>query len=887
MWRHRLARWVHALVHRRQIERDLQAEIDAHLEAEAEELSRVDGLAPDEARRQALINFGGIERWREGHRDVRGTRLLDDARRDLALAVRSLRRNMGFATAVILSLGVGIGGVAVVFTWLERFAISPTPLVDERGLVRMVAAKPDGSESPVGLSYPAFVDWKRDARTVGTTIAFSPQAFGVRTTPTQIPAERVWGVFASANYFQALGVPLARGRFEDPLGDLPGVPPVAVISDRFWRSHFGGAAGVIGTTIDIDEHPVVIVGIAPRGFLGSEAVLAFDVWVNLGASPEFIAGLDPLANRRLHWLSIIARRRPDASMHAVKAEALAISQRVAASYPEEASLILRPVAMSADQGPRQLLTPLLVALLAAAVLLLAVVWANATGLFLARTTARSREIGIRRALGASRVQIVRHLLSEALVLASAALALAGAVAFYGHDVLLRLVPPLSISIDLGPWWSNPTGLLVATLGVLSVIVCALPPSVRVSRESTLTSLRDNERGGGRSTSRSRALLVVAQVAFATTAVMVAALFLRSLNAVRHVETGLVEPEAVVVAYTNLGFVGEQADNVATFLRRYLEVASSRPGVTSAAVSSELPLGFEAGEAQQVDAEGYAKQKADPLFTLVNRVSPGYLGTLGVKLVSGREFRNDDARGAADVAIINQAFVDRYFGGSSGLGRRVRVRSRWATVVGVAATAKYVSLTEQPRPFVYLPLLQWPAEELKLELRGTGGIERLGPVIRSVVREASPTLPLLDVQTLRVSTDASLFLQRFAASILGVLGGIAAMLAGLGLYAVIAYSVLRRRRETGIRVALGASPRRVLVLFLGGSGRVWGPGLGIGLLLAVGAARLIQNQLAGIHATDAMTLLSVTTFVMFLSIAASLIPSWRAARTDPVSALRLE
>jgi len=799
---------------------------------------------------------------------------------DVRFAVRAIRARPGLTLAAAVSLGIGIGANTIVFTWMERFVFRPLPGVDgyDRLAQVRIRAPEDRSWS---LSYPTFRDWRDQSQTLDIAVSRF-FAGGLRDAQG---VSRVWAQVVSANYFQVLQVrPLLGRTFR--LDEEAGAAPVAVLGYSLWRERFNADSAALGRTMTINGHPITIIGVAPPGFGGAEMGLAFDLFLPLTLEPLLSGRPSWLENRGWQSYQGIGRLRDGVSLAQARAELDAIARRVAEASGDADVRGAFVVAFGETGGPA-LLRPALTALLGITAVLLLIACANVASLLLARALSRRREIGVRLALGASRWRLVRQLLIESLVLSVLAGGVGLLVAAWGRNVMYAFVPlapvPISFEID----FAGRAVAFAAALTGVTVLLFGLLPAVRASRPDLVGSLRD-EIGEGRPGRFSlQGSLVVGQLALSVLSLVAAGLFVRSLQVANDTDFGFTAPDSVLLVGTDLSLAGYTDSSAVRIMGALLERVRAVPGVAAAGAASTVPLGFGGTNSSSTEIEGYTPGKDEN--TSVNRstVTTGYFEAMGIPIVRGRAFNRTDEGGGSHVAIVNQAFADRYWPRQDPIGRRVRQGADWLTVVGVTSTGKYQALNEAPTPVVYSMLGEGRDLFLTTHLRLTRPPREMVPVLRAAFAEVGRNIPFLDVRTMAEHMGASMFTQRMAAWMLAAFGGIALVLSSIGIYGVLTHLVSRRTREIGVRLALGASRREVMGMVLRRAGRQVAVGLLLGAGLALAAGQLLRSQLLGVSPADPLTYAAIGMLLAGVALVASWLPARRASRVDPMVALRCD
>ena len=807
---------------------------------------------------------------------------MDALARDLRHAFRVLRRDLGVTLVALLSIALAIGANATIFTWLDGLVLHPLPAVpDVDRIVQLHTLGPQGAVWSV--SYPDLQDWRAQAHAFTGIAGYDFIQASVRTTGQ---AERAFGLLATANYFDVLEVRPMLGRVFVPAEDsTPGAHAVVVLSYGYWRRRFGGDSGVVGRSVLFNGRPFTVVGVAPPRFSGNFAGLAFDFWAPLTMQAALDGPGDRLGVRSSQWIEAFARLRPGVTLADARGDVRMIEARLAGTYQED-----RQLSATADgfgsTPPVVWFRPAFLALLGITGIVLLIACANVANLLLTRAAGRVKEIGIRIALGARRSRLIRELLLESLLLAAGGGALGIAIASWSKGLFAEFIPraaPVPIALDLTVNARVLAFAAAITLG--TVLAFGLVPALRASRPDLVPALKDESVGRGISRSRLRGALVVTQLALSMVALVAAGLFIRSLRYAGTIDRGFTDPAHVLLVSTDMQLAGYSTPRALALYEELRSRIAALPGVGSAAVAANIPLGFGGHNSDAAAVEGYTAQPGENMSIETNRVGVGYFRTMGTRLVAGREFDATDRAGGLPVVVVNQAFVDRYWRGLDPIGRRVGIGGATNTVVGVVATGRYHSLDEPPTPFVFFPLSQLYAGGVALVVRTAVPALDLVEPVRRQFAAVDPAVPFLDPQTLEEFTGAAVFVQRAVAWLLAAFGGLALVLAAMGIYGVMSHGVAQRTREIGIRGALGAGRREITGLILGQGARMTALGLATGAAAALGVAQLLRHQLLGVQPTDPITLASIALLLGAVALAASYLPARRAAAVDPATALR--
>jgi predicted permease len=795
---------------------------------------------------------------------------------DVRHACRAILRMPVLATVVVASLGVGIGVNTAVFSWVQALVLRPLPGVSDASSFFLVEARADTGSYP-GVSWLEYRDLQERLRSLPELLAFRMAPLNVGE-PAQ--SQRTFGLLVSGNYFSALGLRPALGRLLRPdEATRAGGEAVVVISHEYWRTRFGAASGVLGRILRVNDRTLTIVGVAPARFQGTALGLNFDLWVPATLAPLLLGGSPELEDRTARGYSVMGRLGPSGTRAQAQVELDRAMRELARIHPETNARVQGEVMpfWLPPRGPQRMLASAVAVLQGIMLLLLLAVCGNTANLLLARASARHREIGVRLALGSGRWRVVSLMLTENLMLALAGAALGIAIAMWATEAL-RAVPligafPIKFQTDL-----DAISLAFAiVLGLCCGLVFGIAPALQLSGVDPLAALRSGARAAGRSAARN--LLMGVEVGLALVVLLAAAMFWRSFSDTRETDPGF-RREGVLLA--NYDFTGRNADGgtAREFAGRLLERLRALPGVESAAIASSVPLDIHGLPSRVFTLEGRATSEAAPDRALTNTVTPGYFETMGIPLRSGTDFTALADVTAPPQAIVNEEFVRRYARGEL-IGRRLESRGTEFVVAGVVANSLSESFGEAPAPVIYLSYRDRPSARGEIHLRTRAGVEPLlAPQVERAVRELDPALPIYDVRTLTEHVEKNLFLRRIPARMFVVLGPLLLVLAAIGIYASVAYTVSHRTMEIGVRLALGATSGRVVRQIVGETLAVIAAGAAIGWIVALGIDRhLIRGPLyLSVFAGVPLVLL------LFAAVACWL-PAWRAAAMEPTSALR--
>ena len=795
---------------------------------------------------------------------------------DLRHAWRAIRRAPVLAAVVVGSLGIGIGVNTTVFSWVQAVVLRPLPGVEDAARYHLVEPLSDAGSHP-GASWPEYLDLRARLTAVPELIAFRMTPFTVGAADH---AERSYGLLVSGNYFRGLGLQPALGRFlrEDEVARA-GAAAVVVISHGYWETRFARSRDVIGQTLRVNERPLTIIGVAPAGFQGTVLGLDFDLWVPATMAPVLLGASRELDDRGIRGYSLMGRLAPEATLPRAQSETDAAMRDLALRYPESNAGMraeVRPF-WRAPRGPQLMLARALMILQGVMILLLLAVCGNTANLLLARASARQREVGVRLALGAGPWRVTSLLLTESLMLALGGAVVGTALALWGTQAL-RAVPMISAFPIRFQTSVNTTGLVFAlALGLGCGLVFGLIPALQLSRVDPLLALRSGVHGAGRSGTRNA--LMGAQVALALIVLTAAALFLRSFRETRSTDPGFRRDGVLLAAY-DLSARNPDADRSRSFAADLLARLAAVPNVDAAAIATSVPLDIHGLPVRPFTLEGRARPDNVPDQALSNIVTPGYFRTLAIPFRAGADFTSLDDGAAAPQVIVNDAFVQRYLGNAEPIGRRLVSRGRTYTIVGVVKTTLYDSFGERPTPAMYFSYRDRPSATGEIHLHASRGVESLAADIRRAVRDIDPTLVVYDVRTLDEHIEKNLFLRRIPARMFVVLGPLLLLLAAIGIYAVVSYSVSRRTVEIGVRHALGATSNRVVLEIVSDTMRTIAWGAAIGWLVAL----LVEVHLGG-GVIYLPIVVGVPALLFTVAAIACWIPARRAAYGDPAAALR--
>ncbi|HUX33135.1 MAG TPA: ABC transporter permease [Gemmatimonadaceae bacterium] len=881
--------WLTRILGRRRLYDDLSDEMQAHLDEKTDALI-ASGMPRAHAEAAARRAFGNVTRLREEGRDAWQWPTLESFLMDARYALRQLRRAPALTAVIVLTLAVGIAATTTVFSWTRAILLDPLPGAGNPGRV-LALESTTASGTSVPTSWLDYRDYRRYLKSFDGLAAAYPTSLALGDAAH---SERRWGELVSGNFFDVLEVHPALGRFF-PAGtdDAEGAQPVAVISYDLWQARWHGAASAIGSVVQINRYPFTVIGVAPPAFHGSMAGEDFQLWIPATSLGQIVpTGGWMLRDRGTRMFRVLARVAPGVDIAAARKEVQwfgSFMARANGAENEGMGGTLLPLWQS-HFGVQSTLRAPLVVLLGACGLVLLIVCANMANLLLARATGRRREFGLRLALGAPRRRLVRQLLTEASLLAMAGSALGLLATAWLARSLRWLVPSFAVPSLLDPHVDAGVLAFTAALAGAVTLVAGIAPALHGSRESLGSALNDGGRAavGGVHATRLRGVLVGAEMALAVISLVGAGLFYTSFRATRAVSPGF-DAGHVTIGSVSLTLAGYDSANADNFLRAVADRIRRQPGVSAVSYTDYVPLSVGEGSWEELRVEGYAPQTNENMKVHRAAIGPDYFKTLRIPLLAGRDFRLDDDSAHAPVMIVNDAFVQHFLRGRAPLGIKVHGWGKWFTIVGVARDVKNYRLTDPPTPYFYVPVRQVyrPEYGYTFVARSAAPAQQAASVIAQAVKAADPTVPVFNAMSLADYIAGPLRGQQAAAQMLGVLAGVALFLAAIGLYGVIAYSVAQRTKEIGVRIALGAQRSDVLRGVASQAAGLLVGGLAVGLGGAAALGRIVSAMLFAVSPGDVTVFAGAATAIVVIALTATGIPAWRAARVDPVIALRAD
>jgi predicted permease len=883
-WYYKLPLRLRSLFRKDKADLDLSDELQFHLQNQIDEYI-AGGMDAQEARHAALRSLGGVEQVKEECREVRKMNLIENFVQDLRFGLRMLRRSPGFTVLVILCLTLGIGANAAVFSWVEGILFRPYPLVSHQE--RLVALSGTVRDERDQTSWPDLLDLQRSC-TLCETLFVTSQTGATLSIGDR--AQVMNGSIVSANYFDAIGVHPMLGRGFEPGEDTGhNAHPVVVISYHLWQTRFKGDPEIIGKTQRFDNVVHTIIGVAPEGFYGTFVGRAIEFWVPASMLNVFDPGYDKLEDRGARWAEAYVRLKPGVTRNQAQQEISAIAARLEAQYPATnrgRDIKVWPLWQTPFNHAGELL-PIFEIMVVVVMFVLLIVCANVGNLLLVRSFARRHEMTVRLAVGAGRGRLLRQLVTEGLLL-SASGAVGGMLVAYWCRHALVLLFPGDVMYLPGQIDGRVLGLSAAICLVVTLAV-GLVPAFQTRDLALADTLKTDASAvmGARGRGWFRSSLVVLQVTLGFILLVGAALLMQSLRKIRTTSPGF-STTRVLDTSISLATAGYDAPRAKTFQDELIQRVRALPGVEAAAYARVVPLSYGSFSSTPIAVDGYEPQpNGQSTDELYNEVSPDYFATMGIPLISGREFTRADEENAPRVAIVNQSMVARYWRGQNPVGQRLQVKGNWVQVVGVVKDSKYYSMDETPRPFFYVPLRQYFTIEPDIHIRTTQPLQTIQAALIREVRALDPDLTLYEMTTLQEQVNRSTSQELVAVTLVALFGGLALLLASIGLYGVMSYTVSQSTRELGLRMALGARPSNVLRLVLSRGLLLTTTGIVIGVAVALLLTRLLGNLLYQVSPRDPLAFAAAFAVMILASAAACFLPAWRATRTDPIRALRAE
>jgi predicted permease len=880
------ALWIRLLgLGMKRVDEDFTAELECHIDLHTEESIRA-GLTPEEARREALIALGGVEQTRQVYREQCMLLWLETLARDLTYSVRRLGKHPAVTMIAILSIGLGIGANATIFSMVSRFLLRPAPMGDPTTLMTLHST-PEGEQCCNNFPYPVYTDLRDQAKSFSGMAAYYeliPASIGGSGEP-----ERVWGQGVTSNFFDVAELPMVLGR-----GFIAGQEsaPEIVIGAALWRRRFNADTSIVGKPVILSGRTFTVVGVVTPAFHSVEQILGTEFWVPLGNTAQLATNLPPQGSREFRWLALIGRLKPGVTRAHAAAELEMLAQRFALNNPKTDKGNRFTIEQAGTMPPRQrnAVAIFLAALSVVVLLVLSIAGANVANLLFAQAAGRQRDMAVRLALGATRACLQRQMLMESVLLGLAGGALGVLLSLWATRALstLHLPAPVPIDVRIGVDWR--VVLFAFALSVLSGLLLGLAPAWAASRPLLANALKGEDalaRPGRRINLRS--LLVVAQVAMSVVLLCVTGLFLRSLQSAAKIDIGF-RSENLLLMSVDPRVHGYSPERTFAFLSQLQQRVQIKPGVQSAVVTDVPPLNG-GTRSDGFTALGRPANDRTISYAELFMVTPGYFEAMGIPLLSGQDF-GDEATTGEHTAIVNRAFVDHAFHGENPIGQRVSGGGATYRIIGVAANIKSRTLGEEPRGVLYRSLKQSIASDpslmgYTLVVHTASNPDGIAQTVRQQIHALDPAMAIFNEETMEEHVRTAFFLPRVAATLFGAFGFIGLVLAAVGLYGVMSYAVSRRTREIGIRMALGARPGAVERLILRQGMALTLIAMLLGWPAAWMLAKVSSRFLYGIQPHDVFTFAVVPPLLAAIALAACWIPARRAATIDPMRSLRTE
>ena len=893
-WTYKLPLRLRSLFSKQRTDAELDEELAFHVHQQTAAFV-AQGMGADDAHYAALRALGGVAQIREECREMRRVNFFDNFAQDLRFGFRMLARNPGFSAMAVLCLTLGIGANAAVFSWIEGLLLRPFPKVVRQDRLVVVAgtqrATGDNGASATEYadeSWPDFKDFRQNAtlfdsfiadKIMGTTISIGDRA------------ERVAGSVVSANYFDALGVHPLLGRGFEPADETGrNAHPVTVISYWMWKERYHSDPEIVGKTQMLNGVQHTIIGVTPEGFYGTFVGWPIQFWVPVSMQEVFEPGGYKLEDRNAWWIEGFARLKDGVTVEQAQEEISTIAKQLEAQYPitnRGHDIKILPLWKAPFNGAAEML-PILSITLAVVFFVLLIACSNVSNLLMVRSFARQHEMTVRLAIGARKGRLVQQLLTEGLILSLLAVVGGLAVAYLCRNLLAVFfaassgsVPNLKGEID----WR----VLVFSAGVclVSTLIFALVPAIQAGKVDLAGSLKTESASvfGARAKSRIRSALVVIQVSLSFVLLVSAVLLIESMHKLRKSDPGFLT-ESLLTTSLDLAAAGYDTTGAKDFQNRLIDRVAALGGVESAALARVRPFSYQTYSTDLITVDGYQPGLDEQPQEEYNEVTPGYFRTMGIPLLSGRDFTDADNETSDPVAIVNERMVAKYWRGQDPVGKRLQLKDKRLRVIGVAKLAKYGSFSEPPKPFFYVPMRQNFSIRTTVAMRTTNDAAAMAADLTRVIHELDPNLAAAEVITMRQHINrTALSRQQIGVALLSIFGGLALLLAAVGLYGVISYSVSQSTREFGLRMALGARRSHVLRLVL--SHGLWLTAIGVvlGAAAALGLTRLFATMLYRVSPRDPFAFGSAFVVMTVASTAACFFPAWWATQTNPVRALR--
>ncbi len=888
-------------------ESNLIDELAQHLEDRYRDLLS-GGVADDEAYQQTISELANIYPLQAelksaqvpSHEllpvdDPRPLHFASDLWRDLRYALRTIRKNPVFVLFVVVTLALGIGANTTVFTVINTLILNPLPIPDSSHLQSVGMIKAEKTPKP-GLPLPLSFADLRDYQTKNQVFQSLAGYTSVRVLTWQngSASQRVFGELVTGNYFSTLGLTPAKGRFFLPNEDgSPGAHPVAVMSYGTWQSRFGGVSDIVGKTFNVNNVALTVVGVGPPQFIGINGIFGPDLWIPAAMAEQLLPNemSSALSDRGKGLFLGVGRLRPGISQEQAQANFTAIAANLAREYPaaddgRKATVgLVRDILFASAGTSSMSLVFASAGLLIVVGIVLLIACSNVANLLLARSAARQQEIAVRLAMGASRTRLIRQLLTESVLLGMLGGLVGMLIGYWGLRALFGALP--SAANFIAPKMDPVVFVFAFVVSLATGFLFGIIPAFSASRASVAETLKEESRTTGKSRRRISVanVLLVGQVAFSFLLLALAALFLRSIQRAYELDPGF-QTEHLAIFMTNPGQTGYNQARTLAFYQSARDRVATLPGVASVSWASNLPLWARPLSGLQIEGR-QQKSQADKLTSIVDTVDLDYFDTAGVTIKQGRVFTNIDQESTIPVAVVNEKLARDYWPGGDAIGKRLQLPGelRMRLIIGIAKNANYTNWAEPPQNCVYVPLAQEYSDAMVLFVRSKGAPQQIIADVQREARAAGPGVMVSDTRTGRTIIDGGLFGPRIGVALLSVFGMLALGLASIGLYGIMAYSVSQRKREIGLRMALGAARTAVLGLVLKQGMQLVLMGVLIGLASALIVGQLLKKMLFGVAGSDPLSLVSAAVVLLAVAFLACYLPARWASRVDPLVALR--
>jgi putative ABC transport system permease protein len=891
--------WLGRFFRKSKLENQLDSELRFHVEQQTAD-NIAAGMNPDEARRRALAQFGGLEYIKEETRDARGTHFIESLLQDIHFALRIMRKTPLITTIALVSLALGIGANTAIFSLIDAVMLRMLPVQNPERLVQIRFKSPMSQDPSSSVTNPIWEQVRDHQDVFSGVFAWSARTFDLADGGEE---NDINGVYASGDYFSVLGVRPAAGRLFTTSDDVRGCSGAAVLGYGFWQSRYGGAQSAIGSSIHLNGHYFPIIGVSQRGFSGTDVGTPFNVAIPICAAAILGRSLDM---RDAWWLSVIGRLKPGANIAQAQARMKVLSAPLfGAVVPQDWSaksqdnfrkdtFLLNPASTGVFDGIREQYGQPLEILMLVVGLVLLIACANIASLLLARSAARQKEIVLRLSLGASRARLIRQVLTESIVLSAAGTILGVFFARWGSALLVRFVSTDQGQVFLNLKMDGRVLAFTIAIAVLCGVLFGILPALRSTRLEAISAMKEGsaQTSGCRAHSASARWIVAAQVALSLILLIGAGLFIRTFTNLMTLNAGF-DPNNVLLTATNVHSAGLPEPALAPLYGQMLAKLQALPGVVSASQCLLYPLSSGDEWNFEVSVPGYQPPNSVEPIVYLNWVTPGYFSTMRTPLLEGRVFAAHDSANSRPVVVINQLLANTYFRGQDPIGKHIQIGGpeigdKPLEIIGVVQNAKRDSLDQDFLSTAYVPLAQIHnlREDTTFEIRTATTPGALIPAVRDAMASVNKSASL-EFSTLKQQADDSVLQQHLMAVLSGFFGGLALLLTAIGLYGVMAYVVTLRTHEIGIRMALGAQRRSVLRVVMRDAAIVLAAGIAAGLLGAIWITRLAKGLLFGLTPNDPVTMALAIAAMVMVAFVATYIPARRAMKVDPMVALRHE